>query len=317
MGEDRWVLIGELAEERGGWESGALLSALVWTLHPEEVCGALDFTRPLPWRLRHRLVHRVVRDITDAGIKDYHIELVERCLGIYYQLPSRYRQGCGYCLEKFWHVVPELLRFEIMRFFLGNRHRDMRLRGYKLLRKNWLINYEGLVESAWTEFQDPEAASIIARNWPVSSAIERLHELMPFLDPWDVAYLFLRAEDVMPGSSERLREIDEISYIYVRAKVGKPLRSREAWDVFRRNRHDERVGLLIWSFGQMQLTEVLMRIAAQRQEVFEEKRALFLARGRDGDGPHEIPQWITDDVRHQMGQLGMESGRVSKGDSDP
>jgi len=51
----------------------------------------------------------------------------------------------------------------------------------------------------------------------------------------------------------------------------RPLQRREALSIFGRNKLDERVGLLIWSFGQMGLWDVLETITRKANSVLRLK----------------------------------------------
>jgi hypothetical protein len=65
--------------------------------------------------------------------------------------------------------------------------------------------------------------------------------------------LFLRISEKRPDLVIELKDSDEISYAYVLAKTNKVLSDTEAKEFLKNNYKDERIGLLIWCFGQMGL----------------------------------------------------------------
>jgi len=68
-----------------------------------------------------------------------------------------------------------------------------------------------------------------------------------------------------------LREYDAITYCYVKAKIGLPVAQQEAREIFDGHSTDKRVGLLLWSFGQLGLWPVLKEIADCVEELQELK----------------------------------------------
>ena len=64
-----------------------------------------------------------------------------------------------------------------------------------------------------------------------------------------------------------LKSIDEITYCYVLAKLDLSLSQTEAISIFESNINDDRIGLLIWSFGQLRLWDVLLEIEPKLPEI--------------------------------------------------
>ena len=71
--------------------------------------------------------------------------------------------------------------------------------------------------------------------------------------PFQTSKLFLKLGVINFKFVEELKDIDEISYCYVMTKFDKTISDSEAKIILRDNYKDERIGLLLWSFGQMGL----------------------------------------------------------------
>lgn len=148
----------------------------------------------------------------------------------------------------------------------------MRQRGVKILRKQWDPLQESLVKAAWKSFPDFFCALLIVERLDEDFVREHLQGLVEqFRGTRHLAKPFLRLKDNL--LTEKLSSLDEITYCYVRAKEKRPLQRKEALAIFNRNKLDERVGLLIWSFGQMGLWDVLVTITRQASTVFKLKMA--------------------------------------------
>jgi hypothetical protein len=55
-----------------------------------------------------------------------------------------------------------------------------------------------------------------------------------------------------------LKNIDQISYSYVLTKFNKKLSDSEAKEFLRNNYKDDRIGLLLWCYGQMGLWDCIV-----------------------------------------------------------
>lgn|GEM_PF-5160301 len=88
-------------------------------------------------------------------------------------------------------------------------------------------------------------------------------ELLELLtENWQIARLYLRIIPEYPRLSRELRAIDEISYCYVCAKTRKRIPVKTAIEIFERYMGDDRIGLLIWSFGQLHINAALDHIVS-------------------------------------------------------
>jgi len=79
---------------------------------------------------------------------------------------------------------------------------------------------------------------------------------------------------------DRLESSDEISAAYVRAKLKIPFSTQEAMKVFEQNKFDDRIGLLLWAFGQMRLWDILQEVVEHIDTIeadMEKKAEIWLS----------------------------------------
>ena len=243
------------------WESCAFISALVHCLTPEETCEALDVNNEINTTLRGAILRKLRADIGAIGFLGCHATLIQRLLSVYKDLPANRRRGCGYCLVSLYGHVPEAQQTAMVNFFLACPHIEMRRRGYKLLRRNWDKRYRTVVDQVWALRKEPECALLIVEQYPTSFLEKSFEDLDNALTtPWARSSFYIRLGSREVAYLERLATSDEISAAYVRAKLKIPFTAQEAMNIFERNKFDDRIGLLLWSFGQMRLWDVLQEL---------------------------------------------------------
>jgi hypothetical protein len=87
-----------------------------------------------------------------------------------------------------------------------------------------------------------------------------------------LAPLSLRRTDIRPAGLDELKGIDEISYCYVLSKFDKTVTDIEARKILQNNYKDERIGLLLWSFGQMGLWDLIVEYDNKYKEQHEKAK---------------------------------------------
>jgi hypothetical protein len=267
---DRTGFIRRLATRRFFWEQPAIVNAFVACLSPAEACQSLDVSDPVSWTLRSALLRKLSRDMDTTGVQACHLELVKKLMKWYPDLPRERRSGCGYCLSYLYPYLPELEQGSIVDFFMRSPHVTMRRRGVKILRGRWNPAYGPLVEETWKLFPDSSIALLAVERLDEVFIRDHFNELVEQLNVGGyLARPFLRLKDSL--LTDTLASIDEITYCYVRAKEMRPLQRSEALSIFDRNKLDDRVGLLIWSFGQMGLWDVLETITRKANSVLKLK----------------------------------------------
>lgn len=240
-------------------------SALCACLEPDESCELLQLAAIDRPDLRAGILKKVCADIDRAQLA-CHESAIAKLMDQLLVSNSRERQSLGYCLSQLSLHVDASLRRSIQKFFLSSCYISVRRRGYKSIG----ANIEDLVPEiclAWNQFFDffdPECAWIITKAFPVDFLIANRSLLSgKFSEDWQFSRLYLRIGEKNPELVEELRAVNEISYCYVLAKLGKVLSLEEAKSIVTRTSTDEKFGLLVWSFGQMKLWAVLKYIEAE------------------------------------------------------
>lgn len=300
----RIAFLREIADRDHFWEGPAFISAFVGCLSSTRACKALDVAAGLNETLRGALLRRIRHDCEADGFRSCHRELVERLLIQYPTLPADRRRGCGFCIESLLEVAPSRHKTRMLKFFLGSSHVDMRRRGYKALRATWRKKFTPIVRDVWSTYADPECALLIVERFPVEFLVAQLSSLEQALPRyWGLAKLYIRVGAVHPSVCRRLAAIDEITYTYVLAKLGRRIVAKDAIALVERNKLDDRIGLLIWSLGQMGLWAALTELVGRARQ-FEETRAEHIL----GKGMQTRVRNQTDDLHHEVAELSMETG---------
>jgi hypothetical protein len=166
----------------------------------------------------------------------------------------------------------------IQDFFLRSKYIGVRKRGYKSISADNDVRQNLLLEG-WERFCDPEAAWLIVKLFPVKFLIEHRNSLLSvFSEGWQVARLYLRIGEIEPRLLRELKALDQISYCYVLAKLGKTLSLKEAIAIVDINKRDERFGLLVWSLGRLGMWRALEYVESQLPAIQEQKLADLRAR---------------------------------------
>jgi len=303
----RLAFLREVADRDYFWEGPAFISAFVGCLSSTQACEALDVAAGLNETLRGALLRRIRHDCETGGFQSCHRELVERLLVQYPTLSADRRRGCGFCIERLLEVAPSRHKTRILKFFLGSSHVDMRRRGYKALRSIWRKEFTAIVRDIWSTYADPECALLIAERFPVEFLMAQLSSLEQALHHWGLAKLYIGLGAARPSVCRRLAAIDEITYTYVLAKLGRRIGTKDAVALVERNKLDDRVGLLIWSLGQMRLWAALTELVGRAME-FEATRAEHIL----GKGIQTRLRNQTDNLHDQVADLSTQTDAKKK-----
>ncbi|WP_434113344.1 hypothetical protein [Methylocaldum sp. GT1TLB] len=215
---------------------------------------------------------KVCADIDDS-FAGCHRHLLKDLLAIFSEADSRGRQSLGYCLSTIADHVPAAERRTIQEFFLTSKYIGIRKRGYKSISADTDMAQD-LVQKAWDRFADPECAWVIVKAFPIEFLVLHRAELATaFSEGWQFARLYLRIAESEPNLLDELRNIDEISYCYVLAKLDRKLPLKEAVKIVDKNLGDERFGLLVWSLGRLRMWEALQHVESQLPAMQEKRLA--------------------------------------------
>lgn len=259
------------------FDAYGLESALCSCLAADEACELLLLCAVERLDLRRGILRKVCADIDQAELQ-CHLDLIESLKEKLLNLGYKASQSLGYCLSEIsLHVSPKIRR-NIQNFFLCSRYISVRRRGYKSVGKE-----ENCPESdvliAWESFKDPECAWTIAKAFPISFLLEHRAELLAHLtEGWQFSRLYLRIGAERPEFLTELKEINEISYCYVLAKLGRTLPEKEAEAIISNNAADENFGMLVWSLGKMQNWSALQHIKSNLEQINNAQSAAIFAR---------------------------------------
>ncbi len=271
-GMNRIDYILNLSFTGGVTDSVGLTRAYCFCLTPSHACALLRRCVVARVDLRDTALRKVCADIDDT-FGDCHRRLLEDLLSLFSETDSRGRQSLGYCLSTIADHVPKAERRTIQEFFLMSKHVSVRKRGYKCVSADTVIPL-ALVRKAWEQFEDPACAWIIVKAFPPKFLVQHRASLAAaFSEGWQFARLYLRIAEIKPKLLTELRDIDEISYCYVLAKLGRKIALKEAVKIIDSNSGDERFGLLIWSLGRLHMWEALRHVESQLPAIQEKKLA--------------------------------------------
>ncbi len=277
-------------ENLAGLESFGLVRAYCACLTPAQACYLLLQVADTTHILRAAALRKVSADIARSYGR-HHNDLLLSLQRRFLKTDSRGRQGIGYCLSELSVNAPRKEHRAIQEFFLASEYIGVRRRGYKSI-ANDSIAPRKLLGKAWQQRRDQECAWLIVKGFPADFLILNRKALAAVLPhAWQLARLYLRIGEVEPELLQELRDADQISYCYVLAKLGLQMSRKEAIQIIDRCSGDERIGLLIWSFGQLGHWHALKYIEAQLPVINAKRLKTAMARYSGGSLP--LPDQLT------------------------
>ncbi|WP_036993987.1 hypothetical protein [Metapseudomonas furukawaii] len=275
--DDRVELLRDMENGAGPTDDFGLLNACVQCLQPGEAASLLSQEAESASRLRNGLLKKVAQDVRASPSLD-HYELAERLIARLGKADARGRQGIGYCLSTLLPDLPAEIQRRAQLAFLRSRFVGLRRRGYKAVAADLAPQMDFLRE-AWATFQDAECAWLLVKLLSPQDLVVMKEEVLPLLsEGWQISRLYLRIAEVDPFAIEELNAVDGIAYSYVLAKLGRSLSIEQAQALITRYETDERLGLLVWSIGQMQLWDALVWLRGRLAEVQQNRHAHLMAK---------------------------------------
>jgi len=211
---------------------------------------------------RNVALRKVCKDMELDFLK-HHESLIDFLIAEFNSVDPKKRQGLSYCLHVLSDSSPDHIRHRVQGFFINTKYVGVRRRAYKSLMKEDKIPTE-LIINTWKNFGDYECAWLIINKFPIKYLVEHRAELSEAIEePWRLSKLYLKIGEVYPNLLIELKRHDGISYSYVMAKLGKTIPMKEAIEIIENNLSDDRLGLLIWSFGQLKNWQLLEYVEKQ------------------------------------------------------
>jgi|688.fasta_scaffold370256_2 hypothetical protein len=238
-----------------------IVNSLVACLPAEEACDNVNPMLPTTDILQHALLLHIKRDIDTHGYQKHHENLILSLISQFKELPYNRKKSCGYWFSVLYPYLPFNTQENIIKILATSQYKDIRRRAYKFLNENWDDHYEYLITEIWNKYKDSQCAEIIVENFSISFILEYFSELENVLTKAKRNIkLFLKVGKESPELLNNIKKYDEITYVYVLVKLGEKLSENLAIDIFKRQKKDDRIGLLLWCYGQMKLWTVLKNI---------------------------------------------------------
>jgi hypothetical protein len=257
--------------EIGFGKPSTLFSALVACLNAIEACEIFDLSFEQDTSKRQAILKKIGSDI-QAEFQDCHNTLIRELVTTYEELPYSKKLACAASLGYLSNDAPKNIQDQIIRLLAASRYVRIRRIGYKNLDTSWTDGFQWLVENNWQTYQDPECVHLMIDHFAIESLeADSLNLRDKVKGTRYLQRLYLRIADIKPERLEELKQVDEITYLYVAVKLMKNLGDQEALEIFEHNKNDERIGLMIWCFGQMKLCSVLEKITDEIDRLMEQK----------------------------------------------
>jgi hypothetical protein len=259
---DRIALIERVACRDGDDETRTLVNALVRCLEPAEVAALLLRCISAPAILRAAVIRKVRSDIETGRLSDATplIDALSRAIA---NGEPRRRESVAYCLLQIALACPPKQQRRIQAFLGASDYIGLRRRSYKIYNMK-SVKSRALLEKAWRQNLDCEAGWLIVKTFPVEFLLAEKTALLQVLtEGWQLSRFYLRISEAFPDELAGLLDRDPISYVYVAAKLRIQLRTKLVKEVLDSSEGDSRLGLLLWSIGELGLWDVLVSYVPQ------------------------------------------------------
>lgn len=272
---DRVAQIERIVAQGKHWEKYGLVHALVRCLSSEDAVILLLRSVEVSTSARTSAIRKVCSDIVCERLADPTAVITTLITRVGDCEPRR-RESVAYCLLEIARVCGSALRRKVQEFLGASRYIGLRRRSYKLYAED-----DGesrvLLERAWRQHHDHEAAWLIVKTFSIPFLVDEKNALLKSLtEGWQLSRLYLRLAEAVPEVLGELLALDPISYIYVAAKRGIRPPTETVHQVLDLSLGDERLGLLLWSMGELGLWDVLDSLSYRFESIDEAQRARFL-----------------------------------------
>ena len=236
----------------------SLALAFIDTLSAKDTCRLLDPSFNQSPYLRRKILKKMASDIGECYEK-CHEELISKLLSQIQMKSFSKRTSCAYAIHYLLPYIPHKNQKNIISSFLFSPYSSIRERAFKILYRNWEKIYVKDILDVWDKYHTDSCAKIIIKHFPISVLLNRARDLFTFSTSWRQRSLLLK---IINSDKKLVKELtidDPITYTYVLAKSGKKISSLRAWEIAQKYREDDKIGLLLWCFGQMGLWKTLVK----------------------------------------------------------
>ncbi len=258
--------IKKLSTQEFIWERASLIRALINSLTSRIACQLFDVLFIQDHWLQNIIFNKICNDM-NFQFHSFHRNLIDKISANFDALPYQKKQSAAFYLREFYNYSPEEVKKNIASILVSSRYLVIRRFSYQIISNNWTKYNEKLIINSWRKYRDVEAAEISVRKLPIKfiqKEFDILEEILVANSFSKLAKLYIRVGKTDKKKLERLKQIDEITYLYTLVKLDKKINNRTAWQIFEKNIDKERAGLMLWCFGRMGLWDVLIDICKRK-----------------------------------------------------
>lgn len=237
------------AEAQDPSEPAFFLQALINCLSPSETCSLLD-TDFRENGFREFLLKKIAYD-TKEDFERCHETLIDSLVSKINQPDFKKNDSCAYVLNTLYHTAPRQIKDQILGSFLSSRLSIVRNRAYKILVEDWNDEYSDTIYMLWNNYQEYYCQELILKKFSVGYLANIYEEISAHLPLNSLAKLVIKLASYDNQYVFLVKDIDEITYLYICASLKISVDEEEASSIVDNNFSDERLGLLMWSLGKL------------------------------------------------------------------
>jgi hypothetical protein len=253
------------------YDDAEVLYPLILALSPEEAVAFFDLSFEQHYQVRQWLAKKICIDI-QLSMLNVHLELIRDLAAMVNLKGFPKRETCGYALMTLIAYAEFNLQQHVIGILLSSNYRVVRERAYKRLFDHWDNWYCKQIEANWAEFGDKKCMRLIVKHFPKYYLADNFTTLKESLSSFDLTSIFVKHPVEFRDQWSVLKEIDEVSYVYILTKAGEVLTIEEANAFLATNYLNDRVGLLLWCFGRMGLWDALVNFNDHYREKIREHK---------------------------------------------
>ncbi|MCF7912926.1 MAG: hypothetical protein K9M99_10385 [Candidatus Cloacimonetes bacterium] len=180
----------------------------------------------------------------------------------YSQFKGNTRDRVDYCLRELFIIANKSTQIIIIDFLSHSKYTNARKTALSLLKYHKIIGYEDFIEEEAYSNKSKIALNIIIDRYSSSYIFEHRNLLIKLSkDKFVLARLYKRACEFDKNCIEELRAINEISYCYLKIKLGLKISEDEMSKIIIENKNQENYNLLIWVLGQLKYWNLIISLA--------------------------------------------------------
>jgi hypothetical protein len=248
-------------------------------LTPEELFLAIRQKEKLTAQSRHVLFNALENLSSASSVRQLAAGFASDLMNAE-RKTYRDAQNTNYCLERLFGLLSRKAQIRVASFWLADKYADSKKRFLRLAGDIDASNSTQAIFDHWRSTRDQAAAKHLIYDAPLSWLVKHAEAFLAAeLAPWMTARLLLRLSKREPNIIERIRNSDQISYLYLCAKTGRRLDQSQILDLFFSSIDDhDRRGLALWAIGTLKHWQALEAILKEAAGISSEDEARILTR---------------------------------------